>query len=61
MSKSEKALSFASFEQALSWAKKHGSENCHFHQFWEVEKLAPAKYAVAVLSKNSGELAGYAE
>ena len=61
MAAHKNVLSFNSFEQALVWAKKFGKENCHFHQTWKVEKLAPAKYAVGVFSKNTGELAGYAE
>jgi len=55
-----KPLSFASFDKALSWAKKHGNENCHYHHYWRVVK-ADKGYAVAVLSKNSNELVAYAE
>jgi len=61
MAANSNVLSFSSFEQALSWAKKHGKENVHFHQFWKVEQVAPAKFAVGVFSKNSGQLAGWAE
>jgi hypothetical protein len=44
---------FASFAEALKWAKTYASEYClPFHR-WKVERVESA-YAVAVVSVNSG-------
>jgi hypothetical protein len=59
MSKSKSALSFSSYEAALLWAKKYGNEHCHFHHYWKVQK-ASQEFVVAVISKNSGQIEGFA-
>ena len=56
---SSHALSFNSFDTALTWAKRHAREHCHFFHFWRVERTRRG-YVVAIRSKNTRSLDGYA-
>jgi len=54
-----KATVFNSFQSALKWAKTHAREHCHFFHFWRVEH-SKRGYVVAIRSKNTNHLDGYA-
>jgi hypothetical protein len=54
-------VEFTSQDEAHAWAKIHGRENIHPFQFWKVELDAELKrFFVAVYSKNTRKLNGYA-
>jgi len=54
----EKKL-FESFLAAKIWAQKNAKECCFAFQSWMIQK-SEGKFAVAIISKNSGELCGWA-
>lgn len=58
----ESLKAFGNYYAALKWAKTHAHEECYAHHFWRVEKIENAgeAYAIAVRSRNSGELHHYA-
>ena len=53
------ARTFAAFTDALTWARTYARECCHPFHMWRVEPLG-GKFAIAVRSRNTGALAGYA-
>mgnify|MGYP001594942869 CR=1 FL=1 len=53
------AKSFATFKSALEWARTYARESCHPFHFWRVEQ-AGRDFVVAVRSRNTGRVNGYA-
>lgn len=56
----EKAKKFSSFGKALEWAKTYARESCLPCYFWRVEKVGRFKFAIAIRSKVSGDIVGWA-
>lgn len=54
------ARTFTTFVAALAWAKTYARESCHFFHAWRVVKIANGGFAVAIVSKNTGAVNGYA-
>ena len=53
-------MPFPSFDNALSWARKHAAECCFAFQFWRVVKDERGTYRVAIYSRNTNLFQGYA-
>ena len=51
---------FGEFKKALSWAKVYARESCLACHYWKVESIGRRVFAVAIRSKVSHELIGYA-
>jgi len=52
---------FNDFEAALKWARTFARESTMPYQTWKIEDAPQGGLAVAVRSKNTGELQGWAE
>lgn len=55
----ETARTFSDFFRALDWARTYARESCHPFHFWRIENDSN-QFVVAIRSKNTGQLQGYA-
>lgn len=51
---------FTRYDVAFDWAKRNARECCHAFQAWRVVREGNA-FAVAVYSRNTGDIQGYAD